>query len=87
MKLASAREKLAALEADWAKERALVEEVLALREKIAKVSVPPPAPGEAAPSAPVEAPPPLAAEPAPALTAKPASEPQARRRDSPQQGE
>ena len=35
-KLASAREKLAALEADWAKERALVEEVLALRETIAK---------------------------------------------------
>src|SRR5258708_18596313 len=33
-KLASAREKLAALEADWTKERALVEEVLALRETI-----------------------------------------------------
>ena len=67
-KLASAREKLAALEADWAKERALVEEILALREKIAKGSATPPAPAEAAPSAPAEAPPPLAAEPAPAPT-------------------
>ena len=42
-KLASAREKLAALKADWAKERALVEEVLALREKIAKGHVRAPA--------------------------------------------
>src|SRR3984885_14086596 len=33
-KLASARKKLGALEADWAKERGLVEEVLALRAKI-----------------------------------------------------
>src|SRR5580693_9861532 len=32
VKLVKAREKLAALEADWAKERALVEEVLALRD-------------------------------------------------------
>jgi type VI secretion system protein VasG len=73
-KLASAREKLAALEADWARERGLVEEVLALREKLAKGSAPPPPPAEAAPSAPVEAPPPLAAEPAPALSAKPDAE-------------
>jgi len=40
-KLASAREKLAALKADWEKERALVEEVLALRETIAKGAAPP----------------------------------------------
>jgi type VI secretion system protein VasG len=59
-KLANAHEKLAALEADWTKERALVEEVLALREKIGKTSA--------------EAPPPLAAEPAPALSAKPEAE-------------
>jgi type VI secretion system protein VasG len=76
-KLASAREKLGALEADWAKERGLVEEVLALREKIAKVSAPPPTPGEAAPSAPVEAPPPLAAEPAPEPEPEPAVKPEA----------
>jgi type VI secretion system protein VasG len=61
-KLASVREKLAALKTDWESERALVEEVLALREKIAKASG--------------EAPPPLAAEPAPALSAKPEAEPQ-----------
>src|SRR5580700_1207865 len=60
VKLVNAREKLAALEADWTKERALVEEVLALRETIAKASA--------------EAPPPLAAEPAPALSAKPEAE-------------
>src|ERR1700722_11194694 len=60
-KLASVREKLAALKTDWESERALVEEVLALREKIAKASG--------------EAPPPLAAEPAPALSAKPEAEP------------
>ena len=69
-KLASAGEKLAALEADWAKERALVEEVLGLREKIAKGTTTPPASAEAAPSAPVEAPPPLAAAP----SAKPGAE-------------
>ena len=71
-KLASAGETLAALEADWARERALVEEVLGLREKIAKGSAPPPPPAEAAPSAPVEAPPPLAAGPAPAPPRTPA---------------
>ena len=59
--LAERREKLAALKADWEHERALVEEVLSLREKIAKASA--------------EAPP-LAAEPAPALSAKPQAEPQ-----------
>jgi type VI secretion system protein VasG len=37
-KLAERREKLAALKADWGRERALVEEVLALREKLAKAS-------------------------------------------------
>ena len=47
-KLAERREKLAALEADWDKERALVEEILALRDKIAKAArgareAPPPA--------------------------------------------
>ena len=40
-KLAEQRDKLAALKADWEKERALVEEVLALREKIAKGAAPP----------------------------------------------
>ena len=60
VKLVNAREKLAALEADWTKERALVAEVLGLRETIAKASA--------------EAPPPLAAEPAPALSAKPEAE-------------
>jgi type VI secretion system protein VasG len=75
-KLANAHEKLAALKADWERERALVEEVLALREKIAKASVIPPALAEAAPSAPVDAPPPFAAEPGPALSAKPEAEPQ-----------
>ena len=80
MKLASAREKLAALEADWAKERALVEEVLALREAIAKGAMTPPAPAEAAPSAPVEAPPPLAAEPARALAPDPGAKPKAKSR-------
>jgi type VI secretion system protein VasG len=63
-KLANAHEKLVALKADWERERALVEEVLALREKIAKTS------------AAAEAPPPLAAEPAPALSATPEAEPQ-----------
>jgi type VI secretion system protein VasG len=70
-KLAIAHQKLAALKADWERERALVEEVLALRETIAKASVQAPAPADAAPSAPVDAPPPLAAEPATALSAKP----------------
>src|ERR1700722_8396589 len=73
-KLANAHTKLAVLNADWERERALVEEVLALREKIAKTSAPPPPPGEAAPSAPAEAARPLAAEPAPALSAKPDAE-------------
>jgi type VI secretion system protein VasG len=79
-KLASARDKLAALEADWAKERGLVEEVLALRETIAKGPSPSPAPAEAAPSAPAEAPPPLAAEPAPALPPDPGAKPEAESR-------
>jgi type VI secretion system protein VasG len=79
-KLASAREELAALEADWAKERALVEEVLALRETIAKGAMTPPAPAEAAPSAPVEAPPPLAAKPAPARAPDPGAKPKAKSR-------
>ena len=51
-KLASAREKLTALRADWEKERALVEEVLALRETIAKSAAPP----KAAPSEPASGP-------------------------------
>jgi type VI secretion system protein VasG len=79
-KLASAGETLAALEADWARERALVEEVLGLREKIAKGSAPPPPPAEAAPSAPVEAPPPLAAGPAPAPPPDPGAKPEAKSR-------
>jgi type VI secretion system protein VasG len=51
-KLAEGHEKLAALKADWEKERALVEEVLALREKIAKGAAPP----KAAPSEPAPGP-------------------------------
>ena len=56
-KLASTHEKLAALKADWGRERALVEEVLALRETIAKASASaqaPPAAAEKAPPAAVE---------------------------------
>ena len=78
-KLASAHEKLAALKADWERERALVEEVLALRETIAKASAQAPVSAEAAPSAPVDAPAPLSAEPATALSAKPEAEPQSDR--------
>jgi type VI secretion system protein VasG len=74
MKLASAREKLGSLEADWTKERALVEEVLALRETIAKGSA---TPAEAAASAPVEAPLPLSAEPTPALPPHPGAKTEA----------
>ncbi len=65
-KIAEKREKLEALKADWDKERALVEEILVLREKIAKASALKPA--EQAPAAP-EAP---AVEPA-----QPASDPAA----------
>ncbi len=43
-KIAERRERLAALEADWTKERALVEEILGLREKMAKAATPPAAP-------------------------------------------
>ena len=78
-KLASAHEKLAALKADWERERALVEEVLALRETIAKAAAQASAPVEAAPSAPVDAPPPLVAEPTPAFSTKPEAEPQSDR--------
>ena len=42
-KIAERRERLGAVEADWTKERALVEEILALREKIAKQAAEPPA--------------------------------------------
>jgi type VI secretion system protein VasG len=73
--LATAREKLAALKADWERERALVEEILALRAKIAKGSATPPAPAEAAPSAPTEAPPPLDAKPAPPPSREPEAGP------------
>ena len=65
-KLASAREKLAALKADWERERALVEEVLGLREKIAKGAMPPPA--KAAPGA---------SESVPARPPDPAAKPEA----------
>jgi type VI secretion system protein VasG len=47
--LAKRREGLAAVEADWAKERALVEEILALRDKL---GAPPAAPATVEPSAP-----------------------------------
>ena len=61
-KLAERREKLAALKANWAKERALVEEVLAIREKIT--------------TAPRQAAAPVAVEktPAPGPNAKPEAE-------------
>ena len=76
-KLASTHEKLAALKADWGRERALVEEVLALRETIAKASASaqaPPAAAEKAPPAAVEPAPPEK-EPAPAADAKPEAKP------------
>ena len=60
-KLASAHEKLAALKADWGRERALVEEVLALRETIAKAS---------AQASPAAAPPPAEQAPTPVPEAK-----------------
>ena len=54
-KIAERRERLTALEADWTKERALVEEILGLREKMAKAATPaaapPPAEAAAAPVA------------------------------------
>src|SRR5271166_1630266 len=55
-KIAERRERLTALEADWTKERALVLEILGLREKMAKAATPPaaPPPAEAA-AAPVAA--------------------------------
>ncbi len=46
-KLSELRDHLAALKADWTKERALVEEVLALRGKLAKDAAEPAAPGPA----------------------------------------
>ena len=61
-KLAERREKLAALKANWAKERALVEEVLAIREKITT------APTQAAPAVAVET------APAPGPNAQPEAE-------------
>ena len=54
-KIAERRERLGAVEADWAKERALVEEILALREKIARQAAEPPAAPAAAAPAPSEA--------------------------------
>jgi type VI secretion system protein VasG len=75
-KLATAHDSLAALKTDWERERALIEEVLALRETIAKADAQASAPVEAAPSAPVDAPPPLSAEPTTALSAKPEAESQ-----------
>ena len=68
-KLASDREKLVALKADWERERALVEEVLALRAKIAKGSAPPSA--KAAPPA---------SEPAPTPAPEPGAKPEAESR-------
>ena len=75
-KLASTHEKLAALKADWGRERALVEEVLALRETIAKASASaqaPPAAAEKAPPAAAAAP--SEKEPAPAPDAQPEAKP------------
>jgi type VI secretion system protein VasG len=61
-KMAERRERLEALKADWTKERALVEEILALRAKIAKAAEPPKA-GDAAPAPTPAAEPPKADEP------------------------
>ncbi len=44
VKIAERKERLGALESDWTKERSLVEEILTLREKIAKAAAAPPAP-------------------------------------------
>jgi len=66
-KLGERRARLAALKADWEKERALVEEVLSLREAIAKGSAPATAPAPASDVPAVEA-------PAPGADAEPAAE-------------
>ncbi len=64
-KILERRERLSALETDWKGERALVEEILALRQKIAKEAVQP----AASPAAADVSPPPAGAE-----AAKPAAE-------------
>ncbi len=51
-KIVEKREKLEAVKADWDKERALVEEILALRERIAKASASKPAQAKAEPAKP-----------------------------------
>jgi type VI secretion system protein VasG len=65
-KVAERRERLAALKADWTRESTLVEEILALRDKIAKQTAQPPAvPGAAdAASAPAAESPKAEAQPA-----------------------
>src|SRR5271166_1017777 len=54
-KIAERRERLTALEADWTKERALVEEILGLRQKMAKSATPPAAQPPETAAAPVAA--------------------------------
>src|SRR5208337_1519632 len=62
--IAEKREKLEALKGDWDNERKLVEEILALREKISKASAPKAAePVSAAPAAPAAEPAALAGDP------------------------
>ena len=65
-KIGERRKSLTALEADWTKERALVEEILALRDRIGKQSVQPPASSAAAAQAPGAEPPKEAGAPTPA---------------------
>jgi type VI secretion system protein VasG len=56
--LVAEREKLAGLEADWSKERALVEEILAMRDELARKAETPAAPA----ALPAGAPPPVSAQ-------------------------
>ena len=63
--LAKQRERLAAVEADWARERALVEEILALRVKLAAEPIAEPAAAAAAVAPPASAPAPEAETAAP----------------------
>src|SRR5271166_407467 len=71
-KIAERRERLAALEADWSRERALVKEILGLREAIAKAAAPAPSPPAPSPQA-AAAPAPGAGQETAEADAKPAA--------------